>query len=326
MPGTTADVGVIIAAYNAERTIARAVLSALKEPECCELIVVVDGATDGTAEAARACEDGTGRLKVIERETSSGPAAARNLAIQSSRAPWICPLDSDDYFLPGRLARMRAETGYCDFVADDLLRVIEGRLNAPPRPMIGSRMKLPCCLGFETFVLGNISRANLPRAELGFLKPLMRRAFLEANRLAYDETLRLGEDFILYARALALGAKFKILPPCGYIAVERAASISSSHGAAELRALVNASRAMDNLKLTPDEIAALRLHRAHVAAKLALRDFLDAKRAKGLIGAAGVLARAPAAVPYVVGTVASDVWKRRNAHQDEGRGAQPAAA
>jgi hypothetical protein len=54
-----------------------------------------------------------------------------------------------------------------------------------------------------------------------------------------------------------------------------------------------------------------------VAAKLALRDFLDAKRAKGLFGAAGVLARAPAATPYVVTTIASDVWKRRTAHGDE---------
>jgi succinoglycan biosynthesis protein ExoU len=322
MTGTAAavglDVGVIIATHNAERTIARAIQSALAEPECCEVIVVVDAATDRTAEASRACDDGTGRLQVIVLEANRGPAAARNVAIEASRAAWICPLDSDDYMLPGRLGRMRAETGYCDFVADDLLRVVEGRLNAPPHPMIGERIKLPCCLGFEDFVIGNISRANLPRAELGFLKPLMRRAFLDAHGLRYDETLRLGEDFILYARALALGAKFKILPPYGYIAVERAGSISASHGAAELRALVQASRGIEALKLTPDEVAALKLHRAHVAAKLALRDFLDAKRAKGFFGAAGVLARAPGAAPYVVTTIASDVWKRRMAHGEIG--------
>lgn len=325
MTVTAADVGVIIAARNAERTIGRAINSALGEAECCDVIVVVDGATDATPDAARACDDGSGRLKVIELMENRGPAAARNLAIEASRAAWICPLDSDDYMLPGRLGQMRAETGYCDFVADDLLRVVEGRLNAPPRPMIGKRLKLPCCLGLEDFVLGNISRANLPRAELGFLKPLMRRAFLDAHGLRYDETLRLGEDFILYARALALGAKFKILPACGYIAVERAGSISASHGAAELRALVQASRALEALKLTPEELAAVRVHRAHVAAKLALRDFLDAKRAKGFLGAAGVLARTPAAAPYVVTTIASDVWKRRTAHGEMGSGAAATA-
>jgi succinoglycan biosynthesis protein ExoU len=312
MGRTDADVAVIIPAHNAQSTIERAVSSALHEPQAAEVIVVADGATDGTAAAARRADDDTGRLMVIELPRSGGPAAARNLALAASKAPWVCPLDSDDYFLPGRLARMRAETGYCDFVADDLLRVVEGHLDAPPHPMIGERLNLPCCLSFEDFVRANISRPHLPRAELGFLKPLIRRGFLQTHGLAYDQSLRLGEDFVLYARALALGAKFKILPPCGYVAVERAASISGSHGAAELRALVQASREMESLQLTPDECAALREHRAHVSAKLALREFLDAKRQAGLIGAAAVLARAPAAAPYVMATVASDVWKRRS--------------
>jgi succinoglycan biosynthesis protein ExoU len=310
MSHSVPDVGVIIPAHNAEATIARAVISALGEPECREVVVVVDGATDDTVEAARAADDGSGRLKVIALAQSGGPAAARNLALAESRAPWVCPLDSDDYFLPGRLGRMRAETGYCDFVADDLLRVMEDRTNCAPHPMIGDRIKLPTCLSFEMFVLANISRAGLPRAELGFLKPLMRRSFLESHHLAYDPALRLGEDFVLYATALALGAKFKILPPCGYVAVERASSISGSHGAAELRALVGASRRMEGLHLAADERKALREHRAHVADKLALREFLDAKRAAGLRGAAAVLAKRPAAAPYIVTTIASDVIRR----------------
>jgi len=308
-----ADVGVIIPAHNADSTIERAVSSALREPETCEVIVVVDGATDGTAAAARRADDSSGRLRVIELAVSGGPAAARNLALAASRATWVTPLDSDDYFLPGRLAQLRAEAGYCDFVADDLLRVLEGRGHDAPHPMIGERLRLPMCLRFADFVRANVSRPNLPRAELGFLKPLIRRRFLEEHGLTYDPKLRLGEDFILYAKALALGAKFKIVPACGYIAVERAGSISGRHGAAELRSLVQASRELDGLRLAPDERAALREHRAHIAAKLALRDFLDAKRTGGLLGAAAVLARAPAATPYVVATVASDVMKRRRA-------------
>jgi succinoglycan biosynthesis protein ExoU len=321
MVWTDADVGVIIPARNAAATIERAVSSALAQPETSEVIVVVDGGTDDTAAVARACEDGTRRLKVIELPESGGPAAARNLAINAGKAAWITPLDADDYFLPGRLARMRAETGYCDFVADDLLRVIEGRSHDAPHPMIGDRLPLPMCLDFETFVRANISRPNLPRAELGFLKPLIRRSFLESRGLRYDERLRLGEDFILYAQALALGGRFKILPACGYIAVERAASISGSHGAAELRALVEASRELEELRLTPEEREALRDHRNHVAAKVALRDFLDAKRASGLMGAAAVLAREPRAVPYVVSTVASDVLKRTRKADDDDRAA-----
>lgn len=310
MSNNEADICVIVPAYNAQTTIARAIRSALAQPECCEVVVVVDGATDATARAARGADDGSGRLTVIELAQSGGPAAARNLALAEGHAPWVCPLDSDDYFLPGRLGRLRAETGYCDFVADDLLRVMEDRPQCAPHPMIGERLKLPTCLSFETFVRANISRPNLPRAELGFLKPLMRRSFLESHHLAYDASLRLGEDFVLYATALALGATFKILPPCGYVAVERAASISGNHGAAELSSLVEASRRMDSLKLTSGQRDALHEHRAHVSAKLALREFLDAKRAAGLKAAAAVLARRPAAAPYVVSTIASDLIRR----------------
>lgn len=325
MAQNDADVGVIIAAYNAEATIHRAVRSALLEPEASEVIVVVDGARDSTAEVARAADDGSGRLRVIVLPESRGPAAARNLALAASQAAWISPLDSDDYFLPGRLGRLRAEAAYCDFVADDLLRVIEGRIGAAPHPMIGDRLKLPMCLRFADFVRLNISRPHLPRAELGFLKPLIRRSFLTTHQLAYDETLRLGEDFILYATALGLGARFKVAPACGYMAVERADSISGSHGAAELRSLVEASRRMETLRLTPEELAALREHRAHVAAKLALREFLDAKRTDGLVGAAAVLARAPAAAPYVVSTIAGDVLRRRR-NSKPAPAAHPAAA
>lgn len=306
-----ADICVIVPARNAEATIGRAVASALAQPEAAEVFVVDDGSSDRTAEAAGAVDDGTGRLRVIRRPASGGPAAARNLAIDASRSAWLTPLDADDYFRPGRLGALRREAEDCDLVADDLLRIVQGEPDEAARPMIGERMALPARLSLEDFVRANISKPNLPRAELGFLKPLVRRAFLKAHGLAYDERLRLGEDFILYARALALGARFRLVPACGYVAVERAESISGSHGAPELRSLVAASEALDDLPLTGPQQAAVREHRAHVAAKLTLRDFLDAKRASGLIGAAAVLARAPTAVPYVVGTVASDVLKRR---------------
>jgi len=314
---TEADICVTIAARNAEATIERAVRSALDQPEAAEVFVVDDGSIDRTAEAARAADDGLGRLSVIRLPASAGPAAARNLAIDASRAAWVCPLDADDYLRPGRLAGLKAEAEGCDFVADDLLRIRQGEPEAAARPMIGTRMRLPAMLTFEDFVRANISRPNLPRAELGFLKPIMRRTFLKLHGLAYDERLRLGEDFILYARALALGARFKLAPPYGYVAVERPDSISGRHGAAELRALVAGSEELERLPLTAEQAAAVREHRAHVAAKLALRDFLDAKRASGLIGAAAALARTPASAPYVVGAVAGDVLRRRFARRAE---------
>ena len=77
-------------------------------------------------------------------------------------------------------------------------------------------------MDFGFFIDSNISRASRMRRELGFLKPLVRRSMLEKYGLTYDEGMRLGEDYDLYARALSLGAKMRLIPWTGYVSVMRA--------------------------------------------------------------------------------------------------------
>src|SRR5690349_4805610 len=90
------QVTVMMPARNAAATIGRAVASALAEPEAAELVVVDDGSSDGTAAAALAAAAGDPRLILRRLTVSGGPAAARNLAMALTVAPWICPLDADD--------------------------------------------------------------------------------------------------------------------------------------------------------------------------------------------------------------------------------------
>jgi succinoglycan biosynthesis protein ExoU len=162
-------------------------------------------------------------------------------------------------------------------------------------------MPLPLDLTVAPFALGNISRRGRSRQELGFLKPLVRRAFLQAHHLAYDETLRLGEDFVLYAQALARGARFRLVPACGYVAVERPDSISSSHGAAELAALANACKALAVAPgLTAKDRAALAAHRRHVRFKLHFHRVLAVRRGRGLAPAIGVMIADPLGAGYVL--------------------------
>src|SRR5262249_50965367 len=58
-----------------------------------EVVVIVDGCTDGSAEACRALETAY-RLRVIE-QANAGPAVARNVACQQARAPLLVFLDDD---------------------------------------------------------------------------------------------------------------------------------------------------------------------------------------------------------------------------------------
>lgn len=267
-------VAVIIPAYNASATIARAISSALSEPEVSEVMVIDDASQDGTLTAAREADDGTGRLKILLQQSNAGPAAARNLAIRESRAPWIGILDSDDFFLPGRLRSLLSFTrdGFePDFIADNLWQVKEGDINKPNlRPLIEESE--PKFISFSEFVCGNISRRGRDRRELGFLKPLMRRAFLDRHGLRYQEHMRLGEDYELYARALALGARFALVPAQGYVSVVRDNSLSSCHSEEDLLHLRDSTQMLAALPgLGAAERKALRRHFLSVDCRLQWR-------------------------------------------------------
>jgi succinoglycan biosynthesis protein ExoU len=293
------QVCVIIAAFNAERTIARAVRSALAQKFVTEVIVCDDASSDATVAVARDCDDDTGRLSVIALPRNAGPAAARNAALASSRAPLVCLLDSDDYMLPDRISRLIAAGGNdWDFLADDIVIVpeaLESELIALPPRHTSMTVRL------ADFVRSNISRPGKPRAELGFMKPLMRREFLERNGLGYDEALRLGEDYALYVRALIAGAVFKVVSACGYVAIERGTSISSRHSAADLKRIAefDAACLAPTSGLSHEERQALKAHLRATLDKYRYRVVLDTKSADGMSAALRTLFGMPSAWPYI---------------------------
>jgi glycosyltransferase involved in cell wall biosynthesis len=94
------ETSVIIPTFNRRRWIGEAVESVLAQDVPLELIVVDDGSTDGTAEVL---EPFRGRLRYIRRE-NAGVSAARNRGVREASGCWIAFLDSDDRWLPGKLA------------------------------------------------------------------------------------------------------------------------------------------------------------------------------------------------------------------------------
>ncbi|NTJ44402.1 glycosyltransferase family 2 protein [Agrobacterium larrymoorei] len=294
---------VIIAAKNASDTISTAISSALAETEVSEVVVIDDGSTDATSAIAQACDDGSGRLKVERFDVNRGPSAARNHAIAISSAPLISILDADDFFFKGRFTAMLADDDW-DLVADNIAFIQQGVQRAssitPDRFAPDHQF-----LNLTEFVEGNISKRGLERGETGFLKPVIRRSFLEQHNLRYDEPLRLGEDYELYVRALACGARYKVIRNCGYGAIIRGDSLSGRHRTEDLRLLYEADRKiLEDYSLTAPEIAILEEHERHIRQKFELRDFLDAKAKGGLGGAVShALARLPA-----VPAITSGIW------------------
>ena len=248
------------------------------------MIVADDASTDDTRGQALLADDRSGRLAVITLAENGGPSRARNVALSRSQAPYVCILDADDYFLPGRIASLlAADIGQWDILADDIVIVPEKAQHIPFSIGGSDEHSDALVLDLATFVAGNISRSGRPRGELGFLKPIIKREYLQSHALRYDETLRLGEDYALYTQALIAGARFCVLGARGYVAIQRGTSISARHTASDLKRIAEFDEQCltGGGELSVSERAALVAHRTATLRKCHYREVLDCKKARG---------------------------------------------
>ncbi|WP_313807545.1 glycosyltransferase family 2 protein [Sphingobium sp.] len=200
---------VIIPTYQRRDAVVAAVISALEQTiAIIEVIVVVDGSTDGTEVALGAINDP--RLKVIVQE-NRGAAAARNKGIDHARARYIAFLDCDDRFLPHHLADLLAllqdsedVVAYGQVLADRG----EGRnFLKPPRAIAhGETMDryLMCDRGF------------IQTSSMALSRTL-------AKRVRYREDVKFGDDTDFAMRLSIAGARFLMTERPGTIWADRQA-------------------------------------------------------------------------------------------------------
>jgi succinoglycan biosynthesis protein ExoU len=279
----TASVDVIIAVWNNAGTVGRAIRSALSQVDVNRVIVIDDHSTDNTFSVVCSLINEVGNRIVLHRlDRNGGPSAARNSGLRLSNAPWVAVLDGDDYFLPERIRTLLDASDGADFVADDQIQIREGEsedFNSCGNSLIGLKSQIK--LDLATFLTKNISSSRRHRKEFGFLKPIMRRAFLDLHQLRFDERLRLGEDFALYARALAAGAAFRIIPSRTYVSVVRSGSISVTHTREDLERLRDSDKALQQLPaLTPEEMLLVQQHYESIDARVQWLNVIDAVKGR----------------------------------------------
>ncbi len=96
---------VIIPAYNAAATLARAIDSVRAQSwPAHEIIVIDDGSGDDTALVA----GNYGEAVKLIRQVNGGVSAARNAGVRAASGDWLAFLDADDWYSPDRL-RLHAE-------------------------------------------------------------------------------------------------------------------------------------------------------------------------------------------------------------------------
>jgi glycosyltransferase involved in cell wall biosynthesis len=177
-------VSVVIPYYNREEWLRPAVESVLGQTFPDFEIIVVD---DGSEEVPRFLEGGGDpRIRYVRQE-HRGASAARNHGIRLARGKYIAFLDADDIFLSEKLevqvGRMEARsdvplshTSYrrMDAVGNDLEEIRSGTFGGRVYPGIVTR----CPIATPTV--------------------MVRRETLARQGLAFEESVRIGEDVILW--------------------------------------------------------------------------------------------------------------------------------
>ena len=98
-------ISVIIPAYNAERFVEEAIVSAQRQTYSnIEIIVADDGSADRTLPIVRRIAAEDSRVRLLS-QANQGVASARNRAILSSEGEFVAPLDADDVWFPEKLER-----------------------------------------------------------------------------------------------------------------------------------------------------------------------------------------------------------------------------
>lgn len=206
---------VVIPTYQRRDAVVAAVLSALEQTiAIIEVIVVVDGSTDGTEIALGAIDDP--RLRVVVQE-NRGAAAARNKGIDQARGRYIAFLDCDDRFLPHHLSDLlpllqesEEVVAYGQVLADRG----EGRnFLKPPRAIAQGE-------ALDRYLM--CDRGFIQTSSLALSREL-------AEKVRYREDVKFGDDTDFALRLSLAGARFVMTERPGTIWADRQADDRLSH-------------------------------------------------------------------------------------------------
>lgn len=185
-------ISIIMAAYNAEKTLREAVASVRAQTyENWELILVDDCSLDGTKQIAGELCGEDARIHFFENEENRGVSYTRRFAAANARGEWVAILDSDDAWTADKLekqAKLQIETGA------ELLYTGSAFMDAGGEriPWI---LKVPETLSYRQLLKQNLlsNSSSLVRTEL------YREAY------AYGDSMH--EDFATWLRILKDGRK-----------------------------------------------------------------------------------------------------------------------
>ena len=186
-------VSIIMPVYNCLKYLKAALDSITKQCfQSYEIIAVDDGSTDGSGPLLDEYALHNEKLKVIH-VPNGGPSKARNIGLDHARGQWIQFMDSDDILENDMLLQMYQNSEQVDMVVSGAYRedLENGR---------ASKMTLTPVYAKETGEISvYLSQMNQDTKDLllNYLwNKWFRRSIIILHHIRFDESLRLGEDFM----------------------------------------------------------------------------------------------------------------------------------
>jgi len=191
-------VSVITPVYNAEKTLLQSAQSVLSQDYSnLELLIIINGCTDGSEDIANDLSKNDSRVKIIKSKTGKVPA--RNAGFNAAMGEIIALNDADDFWLPGKLSLQVKQINRGYDVVGSAIECIndKGEITSDPiiRPLDHNEIVTIMLMG--TNPIANSSAI--------FKKDLL-------NHIGtYDDCFPFCEDYHFWLKAVKF-AKFKNLP------------------------------------------------------------------------------------------------------------------
>ena len=185
-------ISIIMAAYNAENTIGQAITSVIQQTYAdFELIIINDCSTDRTVDVINEFIKKDARIRLINNSKNMGVSYTRKHGLDESKGSWIAILDSDDLWLPEKLAK---QVEFQKKNNADLLYTGSGFMNVDGK-QINWKLNVPEVITYRQLLKQNI---------LSNSSALVRKDLYEKYYAVGDD---MHEDFAIWLQILRNGIK-----------------------------------------------------------------------------------------------------------------------
>mgnify|MGYP004626126351 CR=1 FL=1 len=185
-------ISIIMAAYNAENTIGQAITSVIQQTYTdFELIIINDCSTDRTVDVINEFIKKDTRIRLINNSKNMGVSYTRKHGLDEAKGSWIAILDSDDLWLPEKLAK---QVEFQKKTNADLLYTGSGFMNVDGK-QINWKLNVPEVITYRQLLKQNI---------LSNSSALVRKDLYEKYYAVGDD---MHEDFAIWLQILRNGIK-----------------------------------------------------------------------------------------------------------------------